>query len=77
MTIRPPMPIGSADTEENACEKALEGAFLDVAAHARAAGWGNDEVARALLRLAGAYVLMVDGEHDRAEAIATIRQTLQ
>ena len=77
MTIRPPMPPASDGQQNNACGEMLQDAFLALAARASDAGWPRDEVARALLRLAGAYVLHIDSEHDRGEAIAVIRKTMQ
>lgn len=75
MTVLPPE--DQFEDERHACETALEGPFVDLVGKAKSAGWKQADIARALLRLAGAYVIQIDGEHDREDAIAAIRKTVQ
>ena len=77
MTIRPPITPPPDGRPANACEDALQDAFLDIATRASDAGWPRDEVARALLRLAGAYSLEADAEHDPEVAMTVVRKTVQ
>jgi hypothetical protein len=51
-------------------QEALEPAFQDRADRAREAGWGEDEIALALLELAGAHVKARAANYETEKAIA-------
>lgn len=64
-------------SREGECEASLRRGFDELAERALRAGWDEREIARALLRIAGANMLRLDGEHTSDADMATVRRTVQ
>lgn len=67
----------SLDAPSKDLQEVLEKQFRAMAEYAVAEGWPAQDVATALLRLAGHYKLEVEDGHDPAVAMGAVRKMMQ